>query len=102
MHRGVFSRCVDVVVCDEVWCVCGEVHGEWMLVQGRTSRLLGRRFWVGGTLVGARIDCCYTHTGLRKVTDAGMKDFSAALGSSSTITTVELNCKSEVVGVMFV
>ena len=48
-------------------------------------------------LVGAHIDCCHTHTGLPSVTDAGMKDFSAALGSSSTITTVTLSCKSEVV-----
>ena len=53
-------------------------------------------------LVGARIDCCHTHTGLYGVTDTGMKAFSAALGFSSTITTVILSCKSEVVGVVFV
>ena len=46
-------------------------------------------------VVGARIDCCHTYTGLPKVTDVGLKDFSAALGSSSTITTVRLNGKPE-------
>ena len=50
--------------------------------------------WVA-LLVGARIDCWHTHTDLREVTDAGLKAFSAALGSSSTITTVELDGKSE-------
>ena len=44
-------------------------------------------------LVGGRIDCCHTHTGLEKVTDAGLKAFSATLGSSTTITTVNLQCK---------
>ena len=44
--------------------------------------------WVA-LLVGARIDCCHTHTDLDKVTDAGLKAFSAALGSSTTITTVD-------------
>ena len=34
-------------------------------------------------------------TDLSKITDAGLKDFSAALGSSSTVTTVTLSCKSE-------
>ena len=69
--------------------VCGvfvwQVPDEWMLVPGRTSRLLG--------LVGSRIDCWHTHTGLYKVTDAGLKAFSAALGSSTTITTVWLDGK---------
>ena len=46
-------------------------------------------------LVGARIDCCHTRTGLENVTDAGLKAFSAALGSSSTITAVKLQCKHE-------
>ena len=46
-------------------------------------------------LVGARIDYWYTHIGFDKVTDAGLKAFSAALGSSTTITTVELDCKYE-------
>ena len=41
-------------------------------------------------LVGARIDCWHAHTGSYNVTDAGLKAFSAALGSSTTITTVEL------------
>ena len=45
-------------------------------------------------LVGARIDCWRSHTVLEGVTDAGIKDFSAALGSSTTITTVELCGKS--------
>ena len=48
--------------------------------------------WVA-LLAGARIDCCYTHTGLDQVTDAGLKAFSAALGSSTTITTVKLEGK---------
>ena len=48
--------------------------------------------WVA-LLVGSRIDCCHTHTGLDNVTDAGLKDFSAVLGSSTTITTVELGGK---------
>ena len=46
-------------------------------------------------LVGSRIDCWHTHTGLRKITDAGLKAFSAALGSSTSITTVELCGKYE-------
>ena len=86
-----------------------QVPDEWVLALGRTNSLLGRGCWVGGSvdgwvvlLVGARIDCCHTHTDLRKVTDAGMKDFSAALGSSTTITAVMLSRKSELVGVAFV
>ena len=35
------------------------------------------------------------HTGLGNVTDAGLKAFSAALGSNTTITTVMLTSKSE-------
>ena len=50
--------------------------------------------WVA-LLVGARIDCCHTHTDVEKVTDAGLKAFSAALGSSTAITTVGLYGKSE-------
>ena len=50
--------------------------------------------WVA-LLVGARIDCCHTHTGLDNVTDASLKAFSAALASSKTITSVELMGKSE-------
>ena len=36
-----------------------------------------------------------TNTGRDNITDAGMKAFSAALGSSSTITTVKLWCTYE-------
>ena len=43
-------------------------------------------------LVGAHIDCCHSHTGL-DITDAGLKDFSAALASSTTITIVVLHGK---------
>ena len=50
--------------------------------------------WVA-LLVVARIDCGHTHTDFEQVTDAGMKDFSAALGSSTSITTVTLQGKSE-------
>ena len=72
------GRCVNVVVSSVVcWC------------------LLGRGCWWVALLVGARIDCCHTHTDLQKVTDIGLKAFSAVLGSSPTITTVELGCKSE-------
>ena len=46
-------------------------------------------------LVGACIDCCHTQTELGDVTDVGLKAFSAALGSNSTITTVKLKSKSE-------
>ena len=45
--------------------------------------------WVA-LLVGARIDCWHTHTALSKVTDIGLKAFSATLGSNTSITTVEL------------
>ena len=45
--------------------------------------------WVA-LLVEDRIDCCHSRTDLREVTDAGLKAFSAVLGSSTTITTVEL------------
>ena len=50
--------------------------------------------WVA-LLVGDRIDCCHTYTDLHKVTDTGLKAFSAALRSSSTITTVTLHGKYE-------
>ena len=50
--------------------------------------------WVA-LLVGSRVDCWHTHTDLPEVTDAGLKAFSAALGSSTTITTVTLQCKYE-------
>ena len=46
-------------------------------------------------LVWTRINCWHTHTDLDKVTDAGLKAFSAALGSSTAITTVTLRSKSE-------
>ena len=38
--------------------------------------------WVA-LLVGSRIDCWNSHTGLDEVTDVGLKAFSAALGSST-------------------
>ena len=80
-----------------VWCAC--VASAWRVDVGAVTHQQLARAWVLGgwvvLLVGARIDCWYTHTGLNKVTDAGLKDFSAALGSSSTITTVSLGCKSE-------
>ena len=44
--------------------------------------------WVA-LLVGAHINCRHSHTGI-DITDTGLKDFSAALGSSTTITKVEL------------
>ncbi len=44
-------------------------------------------------LMGSRIDRYHTYTGLDNVTDAGLKAFSAALSSSSTITTVTLQGK---------
>ena len=65
-----------------------------MLAPGRTGRLLESGFWVGGTPRGARIDCCHSHTGIG-ITDTGLKAFSAALGSSTTVTTVFLDGKSE-------
>ena len=40
-------------------------------------------------LVGDHIDWCHSHTGIG-ITDTGLKDFSAALGSSTTITAVTL------------
>ena len=48
--------------------------------------------WVA-LLVGASSECCHTYTALDEVTDAGLKAFSAALGSSTTITTVTLSSK---------
>ena len=50
--------------------------------------------WVA-LLVGSRIDCWHSYTDVDQVTDAGMKAFSAALGSSTSITTVELDGKYE-------
>ena len=41
-------------------------------------------------LVGSRVDCCHTHADFKRVTDTGLKAFIAAVGSSSTITTVTL------------
>ena len=66
-----------------------QVPDEWMYQQVARVWVLGG--WVA-LLVGARIDCCYTHTDLEGVTDAGFKAFSAGLGSSSSITSVELFC----------
>ena len=57
-----------------------KVPDKWMLA------------WVA-LLVGSRVDCCHTHTDLPSVTDVGLKAFSAALGSSTTITTVILGGK---------
>ena len=83
---------------DGVYCgvLVWQVPDEWMLAPDRTSRLL-RRVSVGRVAlpVGSRIDCCHTHTVHCNVTDADFKAFSAALGSSTTITTVELNCESD-------
>ena len=45
--------------------------------------------WVA-LLMWSCIDCWHTHTGLKNVTDVGLEAFSAALGSSTSITTVEL------------
>ena len=42
---------------------------------------------------------CHSHIGLNKVTDAGLKAFSAALGSNTTVTTVTL-CGSCAAGVL--
>ena len=84
-------RCVNVVVCGViVW----EVSDEWMLVPGRTSRLLGRACWWVALLVGSRIDCCHTRADFKRITDTGLKAFSAALRSSTTITTVTLGSTS--------
>ena len=52
--------------------------------------------WVCGAPRGVSYGLlAHAHTGLDEVTDAGLKAFSAALDSSTTITTVELNSKSE-------
>ena len=83
-----------MVVCGvHVW----EVPHQWMLASGRTSKLLGRGCWVGGwrSSCGLTLIAGHTHTDLDKVTDAGLKTFSAALGSSTSITTVKLACKSD-------
>jgi len=58
-------------------------------------RFVGCACWVGDAPRGTRIDCWHTHTGLDKITDAGLKAFSAAVGSSTTITTVKLGGKYE-------
>ena len=44
-------------------------------------------------LVGAHVDYCHAHTDLFKVTDFGLKAFSAALGSNTSITGVTLQSK---------
>jgi hypothetical protein len=85
-----------MVWCGVVWCgvLVWKVPGECMLAPGLISTLPGRGCWACvALLVGSRIDCCHTHTGLDQVTDAGLKAFSAALGSSTTITTVTLHRK---------
>ena len=41
------------------------------------------------------VDCWHTNTALTNITDAGLKNFGAALDSSSTITTVKLRSKYE-------
>ena len=91
MHAGVFGP--RVVRCSVfVW----QVPDEWMLAPGRASRLLGRGCCVGSASRGVSHYCCHNmHTDLMKVTDAGLKAFSAALGSSPTITTVTLDSKSD-------
>ena len=47
--------------------------------------------WHGDAASVAYIDCWPIYTALAKVTDTGFKAFATALGSSSSITTVELN-----------
>ena len=44
-------------------------------------------------LLVACIDGCHTHTELPRVTDADLKAFSDALGSSTAITAVKLSGK---------
>jgi putative Ca2+/H+ antiporter (TMEM165/GDT1 family) len=58
-------------------------------------RFVGCACWVGDAPRGTRIDCWHTHTDLDKITDTGLKAFSAAVGSSTTITTVKLGGKYE-------
>ena len=43
----------------------------------------------------------HTHTDLQKVTDTGLKAFSAALGSSTTIIKVELDSKYECLACLY-
>ena len=92
-----------------MWVVCwNEWHVGWYCVVCLCEKCMTSRCWrraaparysgvgvVGGAPRGARIDCWHSHTDLEKVTDAGLKAFSAALGSSTTITTVMLYSKSE-------
>jgi hypothetical protein len=65
-----------------------------MLVPGRTRWLLCVGVFGWHSSWGS-FDCWHTHTVVPNVTDAGLKDFSAALSSSSTITTVLLYSKYE-------
>ena len=60
-----------------------------MLAPGRTSMLLRR--WVGEwrSSWGLVLIAGTRYAGLDKVTDTGLKAFGAALGSSTTITTVD-------------
>ena len=78
-----------------VWCVCEKcaTNARWRRTAPAGCQGVGVG-WVA-LLVGSRIECCQTHTELDKVTDAGLKAFSAALGSSTTITTVMLAGKYE-------
>ena len=76
------------------WCVGIVGDDAWMAAVDLRVGFLGVCTCVC-TLSGGfpRVDCCYTNTDLCNITDAGMKDFSAAVRSSSTITTVALGGK---------
>ena len=84
-----------VVCLGVVWCACVEIARRVDVGAGphqqvaRTCELSGWRSSWGLVLIAGTHTHTHTHTGF-EVTDAGFKAVSAALGSSTSITSVEL------------
>ena len=70
--------------------VCWGVREKSMLATGRSVGFLGRV-----CRMAVCVDCCHSTTELKKITDAGLKDFGRGLCYTSTITTVTLQGKYE-------
>ena len=91
MHVRVFDQKIGF----SVVCVCGKCLTSGCWRRAVPTGCSGVGFGWVALLVGSRIDCWHTHTDLDEVTDAGFKAFSAALGSSTSIATVNLTGESE-------
>ena len=90
---GVHMRVLGQKMGFGVVCMCGKCLASGCWHRAEPAGCSGVGVGCVALLVGSRIDCWDTHTALDEVTDAGIKDLSAALGSSTTITAVTLDGK---------